>query len=76
MLFTYTLNKESQNPAVELRDENNQVFLYQPHHHESVNFEPFSNDEEAIAWAENWLATEGPIWEQARLAPPVEKPAE
>jgi hypothetical protein len=74
MAFTYEIDNSTGNPVVKIAD-NGVVFIEQPHHHEAPNNAPFANKADAIAWADNWLATEGPVWEAGKLAAPP-KPEE
>lgn len=74
MALSYEIDKSTGNPVVKIAN-NGVVFLEQPHHHEALNNEPFATEADAIAWADNWVATEGPVWETS-LTPPPPKPEE
>jgi hypothetical protein len=74
MPFTYEIDNSTGSPVVKIANDG-VVFIEQPHHHEAPNNEPFATEVDAIAWADNWLATEGPVWESS-IVPPPPKPDE
>ncbi len=71
-MFTYEILDLDGSPCVYIKY-NDIPLITQPHHHESINFEPWANGEDAVAWAENWILTEGPGFAEIINNPPALK---
>lgn len=71
-MFSYEILDLDGNPCIYIKY-NDMLLITQPHHHESIDFQPWTNEEDAIEWAENWILNEGPKFAEIINNPPVAK---